>query len=247
METTFYNLLDNLEQYLEYQRDNGVVRVEVDRAVFQSLRQSTVSVSTPAPAPVEYAKIPTSFSNYTEWQTQLARCRNCSLGQGRVIQGIGCTEHPEIVFVDETPPFEISDSRTIFKSASGKLLLKMIEAMGLGLDTVFVTYAVKCAPQKDQFPKPEQQRSCQPLLLEQIRLLNPKVVVAMGAVALRNLVDDSVVFTHARGSWQSMENIQVMPTYRPATLLRDGKKKKETWNDLKQVLAALGKKPPTRK
>ena len=241
METTFYNLIDNLEQYLEYQRDNGVVRVEVERSVLQSLNK-------PAPvAPVKKVKMPTSFSTYTEWQKQMAHCQNCALGQGRVLQGVGCVDAPDIVFVDESPDVEITDPTALLHGADGSLLLKMIEAMGMGLDRVFVTHAVKCAPPKDQMPKAAEQAACQPFLLEQIRLLKPKVVVALGATALRSLLKEPLIFTHVRGSWQTADHIRLMPTYRPSTLLRDPKKKKETWNDLKQVLTALGRQPPVRK
>jgi len=244
VEVTLYNLIEDLEQYLKYQHDNGVERVEVDHEVFRSLNQIVPVVS--AVSVEKKKKIPTSFSTYEEWQKQIVQCRNCSLGQGRVFPGMGCLDLPELVFVDESPDPEITKPTALLHGADGTLLLKMIDAMGLGLDRVFVTHVVKCAPKKDQMPKPSEWAACQPFLKEQIRLLRPKVVVAMGATALRSLMGTDLIFTQVRGSWQMMNGIRVMPTYRPSTLLRDPTKKKKVWSDLKQVLTVLGKEPPVR-
>ena len=241
MEVTLYSLIEDLEGYLKDQRDSGVERVEVNHDVFRSLIQEDVCLSV-----VEEKDDCTSFSSYQEWQRQIVQCRRCSLGCGSVFSGIGCVESPELVFVDESPDCEVKELSMLLDGAEGKLLLRMIAAMGLGLDRVFVTHAVKCSPKRDQMPKPSEWKACQPFLREQIRLLRPKVVVAMGATAFRSLMGSDLIFTQVRGSWQMRDGVRIMPTYRPSTLLLDSAKKKDVWSDLKKVLAFLGKEPPVR-
>ena len=116
--------------------------------------------------------------------------------------------------------------------------------MGYTRDRVFIGNIVKCRPPGNRVPTPEEMAGCIPFLKRQIAIIQPKLIVCLGATAAKGLVQESLPIGKARGTWREFEGIPVMLTFHPAYLLRDPRKKTEAWADLKAVLARLGKTPP---
>lgn len=245
---TFHGLIEDLEKYLEYQRDEGVQRLEVDRAVLEELAKEP-EVAEPESMTVEAAPVPTDFESLAALAAHVARCRNCPLCQTRnhTVPGEGNADSPDIMFVGEGPGGDEDVQGRPFVGKAGKLLDKMIEAMGYRREEVYIANVVKCRPPGNRKPLREEMDMCLPYLRQQIRLIQPKVIVGLGGTAMEGLLGKPVGITRMRGIWQEYEGIKLMPTFHPSYLLRDPSKKKDAWLDLQTVLAELGKKPPARK
>ena len=152
------------------------------------------------------------------------------------------------MFIGEGPGEEEDACGKPFVGPSGQLLTKMIEAMGFDRESVFITTIVKCKPPKNRVPAPVEVEACMPWLENQIQLIKPKCIVALGATALRGLTGKPTVnITKDRGIWQQYGSIPLLPTFHPAYLLRFPAAKKNAWDDLKAVLKFLGKTPPSTK
>ncbi len=246
-ETTYYGLIEDLERYLEYQRDEGVQRLDVDRAVLEALAKEP-EPEVPEEREVKAAPIPTDFQTLEALVAHISQCKNCELCKERTqtVPGEGNSTTPDILFIGEAPGVEEDAQGRPAVGKSGRLLDKMIEAMGYARGEIYITNIVKCHPPASRKPLKEEMELCQPYLHQQIKLIQPKVIVGLGAAAMECLLGQTVSILRIRGTWQEYDGIKVMPTFHPANLLRDPSKKKETWLDLKQVLAELGKKPPSK-
>lgn len=192
--------------------------------------------------PPEDAPPPSTLAAIAE---RIAVCQKCGLHQGRTrtVPGQGCTT-PDIMFIGEGPGEEEDREGLAFVGRAGRLLTDMIRAMGLERDDVFIGNIVKCRPPNNRAPMPDEMESCIPYLREQIALLKPKVMVALGATAVKGLLNVTTGITKLRGHWQMFQDIPVMPTFHPAYLLRNPPAKHDAWKDLKAVLARLGRQPP---
>ncbi len=247
-ETTFHGLIEDLEKYLEYQRDEGVQRLEVDRAVLEDLAREP-EVDEPETAMVEAAPIPSDFDSLGAIAAHIAQCGNCPLCRERThtVPGEGNADRPDIMFVGEGPGADEDAHGRPFVGKAGKLLDKMIEAMGYERGEVYIANVVKCRPPNNRKPQREEMDMCLPYLRQQIRLIQPKILVGLGSTAMEGLLGRPVGITRMRGVWQEYEGIKLMPTFHPSYLLRDPSKKKDAWLDLQAVLSELGKEPPKRK
>jgi DNA polymerase len=247
-EATFYNLVENLETYLEYQRDEGVRRLEVDRDVLLELGKAPEVVSV-ASAGVEVVPIPSKFKSLEEIAAHVSTCRGCPLAHARTntVPGEGNADAPDIMFIGEGPGADEDAQGRPFVGKSGQLLTKMIEAMGYSREELFIANVVKCLPPNNRAPLPEEMEACLPYLRQQVGLIQPKVIVGLGATAIKGLLGKTAGIMRLRGTWQEYQGIRLMPTFHPSYLLRDPSKKKEVWQDLQLVLKELGKEPPAGK
>jgi len=187
---------------------------------------------------------------------RIAVCTACPLHRTRTqtVPGQG-SDHPDILFIGEGPGGEEDRQGIPFVGRSGELLTRLITRLGYTRDEVFIGNIVKCRPtvdmamQKDRAPSPDEVAACIPFLKEQIALLQPKVIVTLGNVALEGLFGIKGI-TRLRGEWREFEGIPTMPTYHPSYLLRQGGEDKkafwEVWEDMMKVLHQLGRKPPPR-
>jgi len=249
-ETTFYNLIEDLERYLESQRDEGVERLEVDRAVLAELSKMPELDSTEAkPVVVAAAPIPTDFESLDAVAEHITGCTSCPLCQERTntVPGEGNGDAPEIMFIGEGPGADEDALGRPFVGKAGQLLDKIIVAMGYERKDVFIANVVKCRPPNNRKPLPEEMEMCLPYLRGQIKLIKPKIIVGLGATAMEGLLGRKVAITRLRGTWQEYEGIRLMPTFHPSYLLREASKKKDVWQDLQLVLKDLGREPPARK
>lgn len=247
-ETTYYGLLEGVESYLHHQLEEGVQRLEVDRAVLEELAREPEEEQAKELV-VETAPIPDNFKSLEEIAAHISNCTNCGLCPNRntTVPGEGNGDSPDIMFVGEGPGAEEDAQGRPFVGKAGQLLDKMIEAMGYSREDVYIGNVVKCRPPDNRKPLPEEMGMCLPYLRQQIKLVNPKIIVGLGGTAMEGLLGKPVGITRMRGTWQEYAGIKLMPTFHPSYLLRDPSKKKDAWADLKMVLGELGKEPPARK
>ena len=182
-------------------------------------------------------------------------CTRCGLHQGRTQTVFGegdcCAE---LVFVGEAPGQEEDATGRPFVGRAGELLTKMIRAMGLRREDVFICNVIKCRPPDNRTPAPGEVEACRPYLLRQLEIIRPKVIVTLGNPAAKALLGTRVGITRLRGQWQglpligdNLQGIAVMPTFHPAYLLRQYTKdnRAKVWSDLQKVMDCLGLAPPT--
>ncbi len=154
----------------------------------------------------------------------------------------------EILFVGEGPGAEEDAQGVPFVGKAGQLLDKMITAMGFDPSEVYICNVVKCRPPDNRTPEPEEMAACAAYMHEQIALVAPKVMVALGGTATRGLLGTTEGITRLRGKWKLYRaSIPVMPTFHPAYLLRNDAAKRDVWADLKSVLQQIGRTVPERK
>jgi uracil-DNA glycosylase family 4 len=168
-------------------------------------------------------------------------CTQCALHEGRhhsvFARGTGTSG---VVFVGEGPGEEEDKQGLPFVGPAGQLLDRMILAMQLGRDDVYVCNIVKCRPPKNRKPEPDEMARCIPFLDRQLELLRPRVIVALGATAVQGLLGTTEGITRLRGQWKLYRGqIPVMPTFHPAYLLRTPQAKRDVWKDLQEVLRRL--------
>ena len=150
-----------------------------------------------------------------------------------------------LCFIGEGPGADEDEQGFPFVGAAGQLLDKMIAAMGIERDDVYVCNIVKCRPPKNRTPEPEEMNACMPYLVEQLSLIEPQVIVALGKTAVQGLFGTGEGITRMRGNWRLYQGrIRVMPTFHPAYLLRNPAAKREVWADLQLVLKQLGRAVP---
>jgi DNA polymerase len=177
---------------------------------------------------------------------EVASCTRCELHRERThtafARGTGTSG---LCFVGEGPGAEEDAQGIPFVGKAGQLLDRMIAAMGFDRDEVYVCNVVKCRPPNNRKPQPDEMATCRPYLVEQLELLEPKVIVALGASAVEGLLGITGGITRLRGNWRLYNGrIAVMPTFHPAYLLRTPEAKREVWNDLKEVVKHLGRTLP---
>lgn len=181
-------------------------------------------------------------------QQQARACERCRLHASRrnVVCGTGPVD-PEIMIVGEGPGADEDVRGEPFVGKAGQLLDKMLAAMGFDRNQVYIANIVKCRPPDNRNPDPDEMAACMPYLEEQIELVRPKVIIAMGATAVRGLLGIGGI-THVRGKWKLYRaELPVMPTFHPAYLLRNESAKRDVWNDLKAVLRHLERQVPRRR
>jgi uracil-DNA glycosylase family 4 len=218
--------------------------------------------SAPAQPPRERAAVPASLSQLPTANSQLPTEERQKRLQVLADEVRGCTKcvlHEErtqtvfargngssgLCFVGEGPGADEDIQGFPFVGAAGQLLDKMIAAMGIERDDVYVCNIVKCRPPKNRTPEPEEMSSCMPYLLEQLSLVEPQVIVALGKTAVQGLFGTAEGITRIRGRWRLFQGrIAVMPTFHPAYLLRNPAAKREVWQDLQLVLKHLGRAVP---
>lgn len=171
---------------------------------------------------------------------QIRSCEKCSLCREihQKVPGQG-NAHARLMFIGEGPGADEDLQGLAFVGAAGQLLTRMIEAMGLDRQDVYICNVVKCRPPRNRVPAPEEAAACLPYLRCQFALVRPQVIVLLGSTAARNVLGDQIRITRDRGQWVEKKGVWFMPTYHPAALLRDPAKKKDVWQDLQQVMAKL--------
>ncbi len=174
-------------------------------------------------------------------------CTRCKLHKGRtkLVFGVG-NVNADLMFVGEGPGADEDAQGEPFVGRAGQLLNNMIASMGLKREEVYIANVVKCRPPGNRAPETEEADTCMPFLMRQIEVVRPKVIVALGATAAKNLLAVHDSMGKLRGRWYDFKGSRLAVTYHPAYLLRDPSQKKETWKDLQMVMKFLGLERPVR-
>lgn len=170
----------------------------------------------------------------------LGDCRRCGLAgtRTRLVYGVG-NPQARLVLVGEAPGREEDLKGEPFVGEAGRLLDKILAAMGMRREEIYICNVLKCRPPNNRDPQPDEVATCEAFLVRQIAAIRPQVIVGLGRFAVQSLLKSRVPIGQLRGEWQSYQGIPLMPTYHPAYLLRNPEGKRDVWEDMKAVLRRL--------
>lgn len=232
--------MNRVEKAVPDSPQEAVAPVENIAAVQETYFQEPPSMpavqDAPEPVTVICRDIPQDWAGLYQ---AVINCRNCPLCNNRsnAVFGEG-NQNARLMFIGEGPGAEEDASGRPFVGPAGQLLDKMINAMHLSREDVYIANIVKCRPPGNRNPADDEAAACIGYLEQQIKLIRPEVIVLLGGTALRFLLKMDGI-TRCRGRWFEYNNIAVMPTFHPAFLLRKAESKREAWHDLKLVMARL--------
>ena len=231
----------------EFMTDVPVRRESVPEPV-QMESMMTAAPIPPAPVTPAVSASEVASMGWEDLAAAVAGCRACRLCETRhnTVFEDG-SRQARLLFFGEGPGADEDAQGVPFVGRAGELLTKMIAAMQFSRQEVYICNTVKCRPPGNRNPEPDETEACRAFAERQIELVNPEVIVVLGAVPLRFLFPN--VFggiRMLRGKWMEYKGIRVMPTYHPAYLLRNPSAKADAWNDLQQVMAVFGKTPRRR-
>jgi len=185
------------------------------------------------------------------------RCRLAKQGRKQIVFGVG-NPTADLMFIGEAPGADEDQQGEPFVGRAGQLLTNMIKAMGIEREQVYIANIIKCRPPNNRTPERDECETCSPFLMRQIATIQPKVIVALGAVAAKTLLTINDSMSNLRGRWYDFQppavrsnnpswtSAKLVVTYHPAFLLRDPRQKKEAWKDLQMVMKELGMKAPAK-
>jgi uracil-DNA glycosylase len=176
-------------------------------------------------------------------RTEIGECVRCRLCEKRTQLVFGTGDaRAKLMFVGEGPGYEEDRQGIPFVGRAGQLLNRIIEAMKMRREDVYIANVVKCRPPENRAPLPDESATCLPFLLRQIQAIRPRVVCALGGVAVQALLETTSPISRLRGEFKELpDGTPVMPTFHPAYLLRNPEKKKDVWEDMKKVLDRLAR------
>jgi DNA polymerase len=250
---------DQLAAHLQLFTDIGVVgfrreaewrtRVDVPRGDVEPQSEAPsfapdahdVSATIPVEAPLSVASGSTDVlaALRVEIGPDCQRCKLHRLGRTQVVFGVGNPD-ADLMFVGEAPGGDEDIQGEPFVGRAGQLLTKIIEAIGMTREQVYIANVIKCRPPGNRNPEPDEVEQCEPFLFRQIDSIKPKVIVALGKFAAQSLLRTADPITRIRGREYRYREAILMPTYHPAFLLRNPSAKREVWEDMKRVKQILG-------
>lgn len=221
------------------------------RAILEDLQQwgfETV-IKLPAEEPVSVIAPPQQDSvtsaipgTLAELETYLEGCSLCPLSEQRnnIVFGVG-NPSARLVLVGEAPGREEDEQGIPFIGEAGKLLDKILGAMHLSREEVYICNVLKCRPPDNRDPQPDEIAACEPFLKQQLALIQPELIVTLGRFAAQELLKTKTPIGKLRGQWHEYEGIPLMPTFHPAYLLRNPSGKRPVWEDMQQVMQRLNR------
>ncbi|MGK2906050.1 MAG: uracil-DNA glycosylase [Desulfuromonadales bacterium] len=173
-------------------------------------------------------------------RADLGDCQRCGLAASRtkLVYGVG-NPNARLVLVGEAPGREEDLKGEPFVGEAGQLLDRILLAMGMQREEVYICNVLKCRPPNNRDPAPEEVATCEGFLIRQLAAIRPHVIVGLGRIAVQSLLKTKVSISRLRGEWQRYQDIPLMPTYHPAYLLRNPEGKRDVWEDMKEVLRLL--------
>lgn len=180
-----------------------------------------------------------AFSMKVDWNTLLASiaaCRLCPLCETRknTVAGEG-SQNADLMFIGEGPGRDEDASGRPFVGRAGQLLTKMIEAIDMERENVYIANIVKCRPPENRVPNDSEAAACLPYLRAQVALVRPKVIVALGATAAKHVLGPDIRISRDRGVFRESKGVWLIPTYHPAYLLRSPERKRDAWEDFQAI------------
>jgi uracil-DNA glycosylase len=251
----FQRVLDSTERHLLTLKASGVRFLAVQPETLTRLREPAPVVeeearelveSPPEPSPQPSAPAAATMEDLRQRASACLKCPHLVKSRKNVVFGVGDI-HAQLMFVGEAPGADEDAQGEPFVGAAGQLLTRIIKAMGLSRETVYIANILKCRPDTpgqsagNRKPTGEEMKTCLPYLLEQIDLIRPRVLVALGATAIEGLLGAGGGIGKLRGKFQTFRGIPLMPTFHPAYLLRNQAmtEKRKVWEDMLQVMEKL--------
>jgi DNA polymerase len=230
----------------DFYRRGGAVEADLSAVVNTEYTEETITIpKRKAETQLQGNDPITALRQIREDIGDCTRCRLHKQGRKQIVFGVG-SPHAELMFVGEGPGADEDEQGEPFVGRAGQLLNKMIEAMGLKREQVYIANIVKCRPPGNRTPEKDECDTCSPFLLKQIEVIRPKAIVALGAVAAKTLLGVADSMNNLRQRSYDFRGTTLFVTYHPAYLLRDPRQKAETWKDLQKVMAFLGLELPRK-
>ncbi|GMV23525.1 MAG: hypothetical protein AMXMBFR57_34740 [Acidimicrobiia bacterium] len=233
---------DALRDHLTFYRELGVQGLTTDPA-WRARAGSAAPVAAPAAPATESDVMTTQTTGSLEDVRadigDCTRCKLCSLGRQQIVFGVG-NSSADLMFVGEAPGADEDQQGVPFVGRAGRLLTKIIEAIDLRREDVYIANVIKCRPPNNRNPEPDEVDACVPFLFKQIDLIQPKVIVALGTFAAHALLQTDVPISRIRGKVHEYRGgAKLIPTFHPAYLLRSPERKRDVWEDMKLVRQLL--------
>lgn len=242
----YARVLESTESYLQALKAGGTRFVTIHAETLAELRQPPAPVlAPPAAEPVEAVDKQAAMADVRERTLVCLKCPHLARSRNNVVFGVGDL-NASLMFVGEAPGADEDRAGEPFVGAAGQLLTRIIKTMGLSRETVYIANILKCRPDTpgrtsgNRKPTADEMKTCLPYLLVQIELIQPKVMVALGATAIEGLLGAGEI-GKVRGRFQMFRDIPLMPTFHPAYLLRNQAltEKRKVWEDMLQVMEKL--------
>jgi len=245
-------VFDQVRAYIEYQQSTGLDAVP-RRPRATALEPPSPTPLAPAavtPPPAKVAAVAADLfaapgvrraTTLEDLRAELGDCQRCKLCTGRthIVFGVG-NPKATLMFVGEGPGRDEDLQAEPFVGRAGQLLTEIItKGMKMRREDVYIANVIKCRPPQNRNPEPDEIAACQPFLLRQIEIIQPKVMVALGTFAAQTLLGMKTPISRLRGHWYDFQGIKLMPTLHPAYLLRNPNDKRLVWEDIKMVLREL--------
>src|SRR5881296_2275639 len=226
---------EQLAAHLEFFAELGVDGVRRD-AVWRAPGGTSIpSVPSPSPQPVPiFASPQEALAAIREDLGDCVRCKLHGLGRRQIVFGVG-NPNADLMFVGEAPGADEDIQGEPFVGRAGQLLTKIIEAIGLRREDVYIANVLKCRPPQNRNPEQDEVDTCEPFLFQQIDVIKPKVIVALGTFAARALLRTLDSISRLRGRTYEYRGAKLIPTFHPAYLLRNPASKREVSEDMKKV------------
>jgi DNA polymerase len=225
---------NELADQLEFFRDIGIDSLSLlkDQIAVPEI-QSTVPSTIPT-------TIPNDVTTLDSIRAEIGDCQRCKLAPKRtnIVFGSG-NSSAELVFVGEAPGYDEDQQGLPFVGRAGQLLTKIIESINLKREDVYICNVLKCRPPDNRNPEPDEVAACNPFLRKQLATIQPKIVCCLGTFAAQTVLQIAAPISKLRGKFFDMDGIRVIATFHPAYLLRSPEKKREVWEDMKQIRAEL--------
>ncbi|HUL71475.1 MAG TPA: uracil-DNA glycosylase [Vicinamibacterales bacterium] len=245
----------DLAGHLEFFKELGVTGISRDPAWRQREQvRGTADAAPPTPASAaaegaglfdEAAQQAAGAGTLEALRSHIGDCTRCklhALGRKQVVFGVG-NPRAELMFVGEAPGADEDRLGEPFVGRAGQLLTKIIEAIGLKREDVYIANVIKCRPPENRNPEPDEVATCEPFLNRQLDLIRPRVIVALGTFAAHALLKTDAPISRLRGRVHDFRGgSKLVPTFHPAFLLRSPDRKRDVWEDMKKVRALLAER-----
>ena len=229
---------NQLQEHLRFAQELGVDGVSRDPA-WRARAADDAPTEPPGPIGISIYKSPADA--LAAVRTDIGDCTRCKLhrlGRRQIVFGVG-NPSADLMFVGEAPGHDEDVQGIPFVGRAGQLLTKIIEAIGLSRDDVYIANVIKCRPPENRNPEQDEVETCEPFLFQHVDIIKPKFIVALGTFAARALLRTLDPISRLRGHVYEYRGAKLIPTFHPAYLLRNPASKREVWEDMKRVRALL--------